>query len=326
MPAKPPASDTGPPHAGRVAFNMACLVLTLALLSGWVLYYTDWFPVLAGLFTLSGVFAWLAFLSNLVTDERAAQWRDALDTRVLQARRTPAVLLAVLVVFVLVFPVSRGTLVLDAMHDDSVRTVEVRAGSDDAKRILRRASVSPGGARKLSLWVPPFSSREVIVKAAGLPWRRAEVAALTRTVLDLPEGFRKRAVLLVRPEADDVATLALQPERYVLEIELGEDRLEVTPYGGEALLIGAEADIELPRALVDAWRFQFVAAGVSPLAVARWTNPRAVRPDAPLPAGQVVSARLRLGEGGTPSPVARAMIAESGRASTFPIELVVARD
>ena len=95
-------SNTPPPNVGRVTVNLMLIVLALAMISGWLLYYTDWFPLIGGLFTLSGVFAWLALVSNLLTEVRARQMRNAFDEKALQSKRAPYVLVSAMVVLALI--------------------------------------------------------------------------------------------------------------------------------------------------------------------------------------------------------------------------------
>ena len=67
--------------------NLALLFVCGFALSGWPLYYTDWFPVTGGLLGLGRLFALLAFLANLISDERKAEFQEAFDAHILQKRR-----------------------------------------------------------------------------------------------------------------------------------------------------------------------------------------------------------------------------------------------
>ena len=57
--------------------NLALLSVCDVALSEWTLYYLDWFPVIGGLLGLGGLFAWLAFLANLISDRRGSSVRSS---------------------------------------------------------------------------------------------------------------------------------------------------------------------------------------------------------------------------------------------------------
>ena len=58
------------PSLKIVAFNLFTLLAIGVVTSGWILYYTDYFPVVGGLLGLGGLFAWVAFLSNIIDENR----------------------------------------------------------------------------------------------------------------------------------------------------------------------------------------------------------------------------------------------------------------
>ena len=65
-----------PPGQLRVFVrNLVCLTLTGVAISLWLVEYTDFFPMLGGLLGLTGIFAWVAFLSNLISADRKKSCR-----------------------------------------------------------------------------------------------------------------------------------------------------------------------------------------------------------------------------------------------------------
>nr|MDQ2694625.1 hypothetical protein [Pseudomonadota bacterium] len=71
-----------------MAINFFSLIVALTLLTYYVVQYTDLGPELGGLFTLSGVFAWLAFFLNLLSDDFRKALQQEFEARFLRRRHT----------------------------------------------------------------------------------------------------------------------------------------------------------------------------------------------------------------------------------------------
>jgi hypothetical protein len=56
--------------------NLVVIVAVGVGVSGRILRYTDWFPVVGGLLTLGGLFSWLALVSKLLPEDilKELQW------------------------------------------------------------------------------------------------------------------------------------------------------------------------------------------------------------------------------------------------------------
>lgn len=319
------SGNNPPPNPRRVATNLACLVVALALISGWMLHYTDWFPIFGGLFTLTGVFAWLAFVSKILTESRAKQLQTALDDKVLQANWMRKAVIGAMVILTLVLGFGRGTLVLDGLQDTGGRTVELRVienGKPKAGPPLQRLVLSERGVAKATFWSMPFIGREIHVEVSGLPWQRVTVSSFSRTTVLVPRSFQERAVLLVRPLASKVAALAKSPERFQLVIEIGAQKLTVEPYGGESVLVGAQAGMELPKSLLDSWRLELNEAKAPSVALVRWMQPRILAPLMVLPPNAKVLVYIRVNNVPATSKAEHATVSPLGTASTFPLEIV----
>src|SRR4051794_1742544 len=89
--AKPAADEdlsaqTKPAPPGQLRYfvrNIVCLTVTGVAISLWLVQYTDFFPMVGGLLGLTGIFAWVAFLSNLVSDERKKELQAEIERRAL---------------------------------------------------------------------------------------------------------------------------------------------------------------------------------------------------------------------------------------------------
>ena len=75
------------PSLNIVAFNLFTLLATGVVTSGWILYYTDYFPIVGGLLGLGGLFAWIAFLSNIIDPNRKKQFQVCFDEKFLRKKR-----------------------------------------------------------------------------------------------------------------------------------------------------------------------------------------------------------------------------------------------
>src|SRR6266496_3789796 len=66
--------------------NLAWIIVLGVAISGWILYFTDWFPAIGGLLALGGVFSWLAFVSKVLPDERLKVLQASAGARIFSRR------------------------------------------------------------------------------------------------------------------------------------------------------------------------------------------------------------------------------------------------
>jgi positive regulator of sigma E activity len=58
----------------RIYFTNLLLILVAGVFAcWWTIFYSDWFDVLGGLLGLGGAFTWLAFISNMLREERVKE-------------------------------------------------------------------------------------------------------------------------------------------------------------------------------------------------------------------------------------------------------------
>lgn len=286
-----------PPEEGLALYlgNLVALLTTGVLASAWVLFATDWFPALGGLLGLGGLFAWVAFVSGLLSKERKEQMQLAFERRVL-LRRATRVRCALALLALAALWACATTLVLDASADDSDRMVEVRPGGDAQAAYgepLHRELIPARSSRKLLLFSLPWSAPVYRVKPAGLPGLCVRLRRFARTPVRMPRSFADQPFLLVRPTPALSATLAAAASTYELIASLpGRPDEILTSYGGETVWVGAEADVPIPEGLRERWRRELVGlaalsaesggqhaasglVGVEP-ALALWLAPRSV--------------------------------------------------
>src|SRR4051794_32696838 len=156
--------------------NLLATVIVGVAISWWLVEYTDFFPTIGGLLGLGGIFAWIAFLSNLISETRKKQLQEALERRILLVRSTATYALLVLVGLAF-YAAVHGTIVVVAPLDGGKRTIEVRA---EGKRITTM-DVAPGATVKELIRIRPGAT--IVVKTSGYPELRVPVTSLRRTTL-----------------------------------------------------------------------------------------------------------------------------------------------
>jgi len=261
-----------------------------------VLYYTDWFPVVGGLLGLGGLFAWVAFVSGLLTDERKEQFQKEFERRVLLARRTCQAVLLVGAVLLLCAS-AHGSIVLQSLGDGRDRRVEI--GPAGAERPSIPGDLPPNTVRK-DLVLTGWWRRSFRVKVSGLPAAQIDVAPFQRRIVATPSAFVERPVVLIRPEPRVSNTAEAWAERspLALVVRRGEEVLgHVESYGGEAVWVGCDADVLVPDSVISRWRLEMLHKEIPEEVLTRWSVPLAVAEDVTLQAGDTIRADLLFRDG-----------------------------
>ncbi|MGH9347639.1 MAG: hypothetical protein ACRD26_10275, partial [Vicinamibacterales bacterium] len=226
---------------GILALNLALWLLLGVLVSAWCLYYTDWFPAVLGLFGLTGIFAWAAFLANLLREERKKEFQEAFE-RALMRQRSLA-WLAIVFAALLAFAAGHGSLQVESYEAGGPRGIRITKPGDVSS--AQRAVLKPLSTHKQLLAASWFRSswpgpREYHVKVSGLPPRLVEINLLRRTPLVVPSSFL-RPVLLVRPSANLAAAASgsAGPLKLVVSVRRKnsptEERFRIEEYRGNAV-------------------------------------------------------------------------------------------
>lgn len=245
----------GDREARTLAANLALLAGLGVLVSAWILFYTDWFPVVGGILGLGGLFAWAAFLGGLLTEDRKKSLQNAFERSVLLDRRTPRATLAVGVVLVLWASV-HGSLVIDGRVDERGRQVGVVGQGTAITPKTERDYLLPHLEQK-RLVLTPWWGRRLLVKVSGLPDAPLTVWPLQAARLVVPASFAERPVLLVRLSPTLSADAAGEPRAFVVRRD-GKTlaTIPAEKYHGEAVWVGCDADVEIPERTVNGWRIE----------------------------------------------------------------------
>jgi hypothetical protein len=262
-PATADAQDA--PGASPVLGNLLLLVGLGVLVSGWILFYTDWFPVASGILGLGGLFAWAVFLGGLLTDDRKEALQAAFERRILMSRRTSAVCLILGATF-LVGASLYGSIVIDSSADERGRLLAILpigvpvAFGPDSDYLL------PHTDHK-HLVFTGWTGRQYTVKVSGLPPAQLMVRPLCRKPVAVPAWFGERVVLLVRPAPALTANApahALVVKRLPPAGERAPDpchpevigRIEAASYHGQAVWVGCDANVDIPDKVIGSWRLE----------------------------------------------------------------------
>src|SRR5947209_1330617 len=88
------ASPEKPAASALFVTNLILIGVFGVALSGWILFYTDYFEIFGGLLSLTGLFSWLAFISKALPEDRLKALQSALDNRVFNRHKTSVLILS----------------------------------------------------------------------------------------------------------------------------------------------------------------------------------------------------------------------------------------
>ncbi len=231
-------------------WNMSGLLLLGVLGTVWVFIYTDWSPAIGGLLTLTGAFAWIALLLQLISDKRKDIFQDAFERRVLLKRSLWRELLGV-GVGMLVLTAITGTIEVRSYRDNSQRSLMVsRAAAEKDVPPAREVALPAHSRRKfLFLGHGPFQ-----VKPSGLPALKVRAGVFWPRVLVSPDHFIRAPVLLLRPSLG-LSRVASRSNK--LKLLIWRDNKVLVgpmPFRGRAVWVGCKRDVAIPQWIQDRWK------------------------------------------------------------------------
>lgn len=276
-------------------FNLIGLIVTGISVSWWILYFTDFFPVFGGLLGLGGLFTWIAFVGNILTDERKKRMQQSFDNIVLQRRSWLLILGLALLGWWMGYAPCRATLLVDCLETTGGHFMEIREFKTEAPlepEPMERLTLSPRGTAKVLLATSWFGKRDYLVKVSGFPARKITVTGYRREPFFIPASLLLRPVVLIRPAASE---LGVVDEGFSLEIHVKGDKVatfRIEEYPGKAVWFGADSDVAVPDWLLDEWRQEFKRAKKDMEDVTRWLPPISLGPVAELSGITEISAHL----------------------------------
>ena len=282
-----------PPQVILAACNLIAMIIVGLSLSWWILYYTDYFPVVLGLLGLGGFFAWIAFVINILSDERKKQFQRHFDELILQNKLTIIVLMGALATSWVIFAPSYGTLLVDSLDPARGHTMEIWRidnGKPNPAAVVERLVVPPHSSPKILLGTEWHGATRYYVKLSRLPGIEVSVDSLKRTKLLVPDMLLERTVIFARPSAKYSGPVS---DGYSLQLLINNELVEtVENYRGESLWIGASDDVAVPDYVSDQWLEEFVRSKLDTKPAQRWMRPMALKPYLELKPGDTITVRL----------------------------------
>ncbi len=281
--------------------NLIGLIAAGISVSWWILYFTDYFPVVGGLLGLGGLFTWIAFVGNILTSTRKEEMQQFFDKVVLQRRFLPVLLGLALLGWWLGYAPCRTTLLVDCLEPTSGYFMEIREFNAKAPlkpEPVERLTLSPRGTAKVLLTTPWFGKKDYLVKVSGFPAQKVTVNGYHRQPFFIPASMLRRSVVLIRPAVRELGGV---DEGFSLIVRARGNNKEasfrIEKYQGKAVWFGADDDVAVPERLLAQWRQQFKKAKKNAEDIARWLPPVSLGPVAELSGITTVSAYL-VNEGG----------------------------
>jgi len=301
--------------------NLFLLVANGVGLSFWLIYYTDLFPVVGGLLGLGGAFAWIAFLANVISDERKEMLQQAVERIVLESRVATGVMVLIPLLHLFGFAAWHGTLVIDSLGDAARRVASVHPAGQDAAEDLDRQGVDAGSGLKLLVPTGLFASQRYTVKLSGLPPIDVYATAMTRRHIVAPDEFWSAPVVLIRAEPKVAATAA--NGHFSLKILLDGKQVVDLPYDGQAIWIGTDADTAVPQMRLDRWRLSLAADQSQEVTLLRWATPEALTGIGPLANGNKLEVQVIRPNAGGVFVEGRIAVQGARSEADFPQEVVL---
>lgn len=258
----------------RFIANLVVLLCLGVLILGWFTYYTDLFPMIGGLLGLGGVFAWVAFLSGLVSGDRKKELQALFENKVLDRRWLWLAALGTGGAIMGVGPLWCGTILIDSQRDAVTRSVQIARLSED--RAFPKAdqwcvddAISPFSTKKFCMWVGSWRPQSFVVKVSGLPALEVKLGPLTRKTLLVPREFYRQPVLIVRPGKKLIENSRQIPQTFRLCIN-GVTKSEWIDYKAQTVWVGCDKDVIVPAEIREKWDLE----GANPQLIAQWLRPR----------------------------------------------------
>lgn len=255
----PDASKPAEDPTAAVARNLLLLALTGLGLSLWFLLFTDLFSWFNSLVALSGAFAWLASLNNVLSDDRKKALQQRVEKRYLSRKWFGPVVLVFVLVSTLLVNFFGATVVVQTHWDHQDRAYSLEQGEVSGwlgDVLNREGTLGPGSERRFFL--PHWSSYPTYrLKLAGLPAQDLSLRPFVPRKIRSPEDLYERPVILLRPTSG-FQTWLLEKQRADETMSLsvrraGGEPVIVNPYLGEAFWIDGDEDLEIPQRLADSW-------------------------------------------------------------------------
>lgn len=252
--------------------NLFSIIVVGMVFGWWVYNFTNWFEIFSGLLALSGIFSWLAFVTKILPEYRLKGLQTWVDERVLAWPWTVAIVVSLGAVL-LVVTAWFGTLEVQALRTSAL--LRVHEPSATEKQNIRWNSIAAGARLRFTFPVSrPWGTVKVTVKVSGLPERIETIRGFKRQVIQVPDSFRRPA-LLIRPAVSLAQYLANSPVKLIVRYR-GEQR-RIEEFRGQSLWINCDADVEIPPETIADWKSELIEKNAETL-LKQWETPLSLDP------------------------------------------------
>jgi hypothetical protein len=223
-------------------------------ISLWVLTCTDWFPVVGGLLGLGGAFAWIAFVSGLLTEDRKKALQLDFEKAVLLRPglwKTVAGLAFAFGIGVSLF----GTVELRSLDAKEQRVLQVQRASSSVPADEREAWILPPFESSRKLVFTGWQFQDLRVRVEGLPVETFRVGPVIPARITVPASFKLRKIAIVRADKTITEAVAAPARLYYLAVTLDDIVIGflAEPFRGRSVWVGCHSDTELPDQLIEQW-------------------------------------------------------------------------
>ncbi|MFC1763512.1 hypothetical protein ACFL6U_15720 [Planctomycetota bacterium] len=273
--------------SGRVDL-FYCHLLWLIVLGVTTLYwlgvYTDWLQTVIGLLGLGGIFAWIAFLSKIISDARKTQLQQAFDKFL--SHKWMGLVLVVLTVFMAFIAGNFGCLIADSGRDSLGHHLEIRQPGNTQP--CRSRSLQPSLVQPFLLYTG-LRGRTYEIDIKGLPLRVQRVHPLSRIRLRVPGDFFRGCVLLIRP-GQRLSSYSSEPDaEHELMVRIDDSEPQSMSFRGHSIWIGSDKTLAIPAHLRQNWHIEVGAdTNTNTSTLLRWLQPDVFKTIPVLKAGQEV--------------------------------------
>lgn len=287
------SAPTPKPHApcGRDWFcvNFAWMIIIGVLTLFWIGRFTDYLETVIGLLGLGGIFAWAAFLFNVLSESRKKELQSSFEGFV-KHKRTSLALVVCTAVLVLI-GWNTGCITADSGRDTLDRHIEIRR--QGSTKPSRAGNLSQNIERKFPV-LTGFRGRTYEIDVEGLPVIEELVRPFSRVRLKVPGDFRRRSVVLVRPGGGLSAYSSDPGSDHQLVVRLDDDPPREMPFHGHTVWIGSGKKLDIPTSLKEKWRIEIAADNnADESTLVRWLQPAVFDEIRQLEAGKIIEISVK---------------------------------
>jgi hypothetical protein len=248
--------------------NLAWMILLGVALLWWIGSFTNYLETVIGFLSLGGIFAWVAFLSNIIREQRKKHLRLVFEGCL--KRKRSSMILGALTGLGLIFAFCIGGITADSGRDKMDREIVIHLTS--SKTVARTKTLSSRMRSKFPVFTG-FRGRKYDIDVEGLPLITKEIQPFSQFHLKVPRDLRLQNVILLRPSVQLAGSVDNSGD-YTLEVRLNDQDPNEMDFSGHSVWIGTGKKLDIPAAIKDRWRAELEYASGAPVStLLSWLDP-----------------------------------------------------